>query len=753
VTADVAEGTAGAAPKAEERVAQSKPAGAEEPLVAEKVTEAEKAADASTEAAEEAEEAKDAAENDAENAETTLVESDPMLRRVNIPPPSGGRARSLTNHGNMITGNDNLFLLVEGKAQQSAMIKVEAISGLDERIASFVEPDVFGALRLRLRRYPVVDFIGPARSGRFTTACVALARRYERCLEIILPPGADPYDIRKWDGLISEGHGYVIRLPHGWSEGLIRWLTPAFEKAKAGAILVRSREGRQEAHHGAEVRHEAPDPVRVFRKHLIAGFLGQCLGCAGPCQLVCTDEYVRRLTTMPDVIKSIGGLLEPRVCADYARRFTEARPQTDDDILSLLPAADEQRRVQARRILLMSEADGRHADRYDQHRRALRIAYATLSGRPAAQVSVAAGMLLERVDEHFGREYTGRPALTHDVSLLLGDELTAATAPREAAQYDEAGAHAHDDLVLAILGVAWNDFEHTQPALMEWVQDLASHPATEFRLAATRAAMVFAYHDFDLLWERVIGSWAAHPSRRLRRVAAATLVSSANLPATAPSLSQARLRTEVQVERVLYRLAFSDRANERDTAALAWAEGYPARQQRTTAYALTSVALRCSSWRAGAVAEAVVRIADFLGVAWTVSLLDAWLRREEEALRHQAARSFFTLTMEALRDRDRHHAFLDTLAQEPALVRSVASLWQNLLATKVDGAPHEVAWRILALWLRGAREPRYAHLARHILRRLAQDPGIQPRLAYWLSNGTRECPKSTSDDQRLQEVP
>lgn len=625
----------------------------------------------------------------------------------------------------------------------------EPVDRLESRLSTFVEPPSFRDLSRQLRDCPVVELAGPASSGRVTAACAALVEWHgrDRVHEVKLPPDGDPRAIRDQPKLLSEAHGYVIRLAKDSATGLIGFLSQTFKQHRAHAVLIRLADTSDENGHHAQVFHQHPEPMEVFRRHLRAGLGSRCVGDCPNCTGDCIGQYMDFLLALPAITAAIGGLVEPRQCARYAGQFAAEVPRDPADVERLLPPTVpevEQRRQTARKILLAPGTDADHENRSSQHRRALRIAYATLNGRPLAQVSEAAGLLLRRVDDLFGRDYYGRPALVYDIAELLGDELGGGlTAADEAARAPDAVAsrvaRIADELTLDILDVAWNDFDNTQPVLVEWIDDLARHANVEFAPAAMKAAMIFAYHDFDLLHQRILQPWATHPRPKLRQLAAGTMVLAAHLPTVMPWAVSTRQRIEPRADTVLHDLALSDRTYERDTAALAWAMGYPPRGSWPTRMALTAVARGNGGRFSQNVTDAVERVAEYAGLAWTVVLLTQWAGSDDPTLRAQAAQSFLRLAGRVPAGSD-DPELLALVSTEPRLADQVARLWRLvLLDPPVPGGVRLSlhAWGALADWFRHARiDDGHTTAVTELLRQLAADPAIRRRLDHWLSRRT-----------------
>ncbi|MFC0505707.1 hypothetical protein [Micromonospora costi] len=632
-----------------------------------------------------------------------------------------------------VIGNINL-----GDGERRKDLFFDPVLDIAARCRTFVPPPYFANLQGRLRRNRIVGLAGPPRSGRMTAACVALSEhRSVDHVRRVSPPNEDvvPY-LRRNPEALEKGHCYVIKTTREQMREFFRILEPTFESRDCSAILIRDLASQEEELHRAEFFHEPPAAsLEIFRRHLELHLEGRCVADCGACDGGCHGTYISELLT-EDVRRSIDLFRSPGECALYAERVARELPR-GPAITSVLPSEARRRRERARRILVLAaENDQTYQNRPLQHRRALRIAYAVFAGHTMTSVSEGAGLLLGKLDRLFTEPVIGRPALLNDLPGLLGPDLSADWHERAtedtSSQVPTRVARLDAKLVTAILDVAWNDFDNTRPALIEWVDELASHPAPGFSACAAVAAAIFATHDFDHVYSQLIQRWAHDRRMRVRRTAAAAMVSAANLDGAGELERGTNRPVRTDVTARVEELARSASPLERDTAALVWGMGFVSRHPSQVVRALTVVAANTTYRHSQNVSGAVDSLFGAIGDSWTIGMLAWWLDSDIPALRTQAGQAFLNwldrLGPAALHDELR--ALLDGSTH----VDHVAALWRTVLLNHRFSLP---AWRHFADWLRsGLGEPNLRDPIRLLVRRLAADPAIRSRLDHLLSRAT-----------------
>ncbi len=562
-------------------------------------------------------------------------------------------------------------------------------------------------------------------------------------MEIVLHPGLDDVRvIREQPDLLKQGFGYVVKVGGRQVRGTLRSVEAVFEERDCSGVIIRDLDDPEASIHRAEVFHHSASPADVFHQHLLQYLGDKCVGSCADCDRSCGSAYASRMLT-PEVRRLLDLLSRPSECVLHAERIAREVPADAAGVAALLPSEDKWHRDRARQILLLpDDKEMVFQNRPVQHRRALRIAYAAFAGQSMARVSEGAGLLLGKLDRLFTEPAIGRPALLNDIPALLGQELGAGwhdrVTERASLHTTTRVAQAAPELVRAILDVAWNDFDNTRPALIEWVDELAAHPARGFSSCAAVAAAIFATHDFDQVYEEVIGRWARDRKRRLRKAAAAAMASAANLDGAVALGFTVSPRVRADVGRKLEWLAHSNSAMERDTAAMVWGMGYIPRHPVQTARALTAVAANANASSGWTVSDAIEKLSGRYGSAWTIDVLAWWLDSDNDALRAGATRAFLNwLDEPRTGGADQLVALLDA---EPSMVDRVATLWRVVL---IDPEYSVSAWRHLAVWMRrGSRDARLNEPIRALARQLAAEHAIRSRLRYWLSRASMTPPSA-----------
>lgn len=684
--------------------------------------------------------------NDDRDSPDDFIRSNPTLRSFTSRRGSEFRIEDLTNAGPSAFGDRATVIgnLSFGQGSSKPRFFADRISDLTARRHTFVRPPHFGELRDRLRRYPVVGLAGPVGSGRSTAACVALAEHLgsDEVMEIVVPPGLDDVRlIREQPEFLEKGVGYIVKVGGRQVRSAVRSIEAVFQENDCSGVIIRDTEEPEASRHRAEVfHHSSVSRVDVFRQHLLYYLREKCVDNCTDCDRSCGRAYTVQMLT-PEVRRLLDLLTRPSECVLHAETIARELPADANGVVALLPSENKRYRDKARQILLLPEdKEAVFQNRPVQHRRALRIAYAVFAGQSMARVSEGAGLLLGKLDRLFNEPAIGRPALLNDMPALLGQELGADWHDRategESSHTAARVAHIKPEMVRAILDVAWNDFDNTRPALVEWIDELAAHPAPGFSNCAAVAAAIFATHDFEQVYEEVIRRWARDRKRGRRKAAAAAMASAANLDGAVAVGLRVSSQVRADVGKKLEWLAHSRSVLERDTAAMVWGMGYTPRHPFQTARALTAVAANANASSIWTVTDAIENLSRKYGSAWTVNVLSWWLDSDDATLRAGATHAFLNWLEEPLTERvDQLVALLEA---QPSMVDRLATLWRVVL---LDPGCSVAAWRRLAAWLRGgASDARLREPVRALAIRLAAEPAIRSRLNYWLSKASTTSP-------------
>ncbi|MGX7669198.1 hypothetical protein [Plantactinospora sp. DSM 117369] len=461
-------------------------------------------------------------------------------------------------------GNNNTIHVVNNTGQPSANPVIRDLVGVSDLLAVYAETAADEELGEKLGQRSTACLAGRPHTGRFSTACVALARRHgrNRVHEILLPGDVAPEVLHRAGDSIKEDHGYVLRLPGNRHGQVMRLLADLFRRRSASLLLIRHDDSRTGVRPSAEVQHQRPAPLTVFRAHL-----GRHLRD----KLRLTDEesitFTRGYLHHSDLVDALRGSYGPREVVPIAEAVGQSHPADESTLAEILRRSQPRRRARAAEIL-RSDVGGasRRPRRADQHERAFRIAYAVFAWQPLHYAFEAAGLLLEEIDGQAKRVDWGRMALQYPVSELLGPLDVDWQEGREATRSrgeSSRSAWLHDGALRgAIIDEAWHEFDSTRPALLKWLDTLVSKDDEPMRRAAAEAAGLLAHHDFTRVCADLIDAWAASPKHRLRQAAAWAMVA-ADMGGQVGHLVRRQVRD----------WAGGHRNFQRDTAARVYASG------------------------------------------------------------------------------------------------------------------------------------------------------------------------------------
>ncbi|MBQ1052150.1 hypothetical protein KBX50_27300 [Micromonospora sp. C51] len=425
-------------------------------------------------------------------------------------------------------GNNNTIHVVNNAGEPMAKPVIRNLVGVPDLLAVYAETAADGELGDKLDHRSTACLAGRPHTGRFSTACVALARRHgpDRVHEILLPGDVAPEVLSRAGDSIEEDHGYVLRLPGNRHSHVMRLLADLFRRRSASLLLIRHDDSRAGVRHSAEVQHQRPEPLAVFRAHL-----GHHLRDRLTLTAEESAELIRGYLRHSGLVQALTSSYGPREVVPIAEAVGQGHPADEDTLAEIIQSSQPRRRARAAEIL-DSDAGGatasRRPRRADQHERTFRIAYAVFARQPLHYVFEAAALLLEEIDGQAKRLDWGRLALQYPVSELLGPLKVDWQEGREATRLrggSSRSAWLHDGAMRGvIIDEAWHEFDSTRPALLKWLNRLVLEDEEPMQQAAAEAAGLLAHHDFARVCADLIDDWAASPRPRLRQAAAWAMV-------------------------------------------------------------------------------------------------------------------------------------------------------------------------------------------------------------------------------------
>ncbi|MFG3707080.1 hypothetical protein ACGF7U_20480 [Micromonospora sp. NPDC047670] len=617
-------------------------------------------------------------------------------------------------------GNNNTIHVINYKGQPPAKPIIRDLVEVPELLRVYAGASADAELETKLGDRPTACLAGRSNTGRFSTACVALARRHgaDRVHEVMLPAGVGPEVLHRAAESLLEGHGYILRLPGNGHGQAMRLLTDTFRRRAASLLLIRDDDSRAGGRHSAEVQHRRPDPLAVFRAHLKYGLRAQRKLTAEESGLH-ADSYLQH----GDLVQALRNTYGPREVVPIAKAVVDRHPADDDVLAGILRISQPRRRAYAAAILRSDAGgDARRPRRADQHERAFRIAYAVFARQPLHYVFEAAGLLLEEIDGQAKRPDWGRLALQHPVSELLGPLDVDWQEGREAARSHGSSSRSawlHDGAMRGvIIDEAWHEFDSTRPALLKWLDTLVSDNEEPVQRAAAEVAGLLAHHDFERVCADLVDDWASSPKARVRQAAAWAMVA-ADMGGQVDHL----------VRRQVREWAGGRRNYQRDAAARVYASGLQQPDLSWSLADLRRIAEDQMQQHTSTVAEGIYQLYTPHRAHQIIFELAQW--SDDRQLQRHAGSALLNLAMRPVDDSPGGPPDLVTrLATNDVDGGDLVRLWRvSLLATELS----RHAWFVLGHWLRQAdSEELFRKPIEALLNELAAVPALRRRLRFHL---------------------
>ncbi|MGV9806776.1 hypothetical protein [Micromonospora chersina] len=617
-------------------------------------------------------------------------------------------------------GNHNTIHVINYKDQPSAKPVIRDLVGVPELVKVYAEASADRELGERLGERSTACLTGRPNTGRFSTACVALARRHsaDRVHEVLLPADVGPEVFHRAAGNLMEGHGYVLRLPGDGHDQVMRLLADVFRRRSASLLLIKDEDSRTGDRHSAEAQHRGPDPLAVFRAHLHHHLCHQRRMTAEA-----SHQHVDRYLDNSDLVQALQSTYGPREVVPIARALGDHHPAHHDVITEILRLSQPRRRAYAAKILRSDTGGGAHRQRRaDQHERAFRIAYAVFARQPLHYVFEAAGLLLEEIDGQAKRFDWGRLALQHPVSELLGPLDRDWQEGREINRLhggSSRSAWLHDGAMRGVIvDEAWHEFDSTRPALLKWLDALVADKEEPVRRAAAEIAGLLAHHDFERVCADLIDTWASSAKARTRQAAAWAMVA-----------ADMGGQVAYPVRKHIREWASGHRNYQRDTAARVYASGLQQPDLSWSLADLRRIAEDQMQQHTYMVAEGVYQLYAPHRAHRIISELTQW--SDSRQLQRHAGEALLNLAVRPADDSPGSPPDLMTrLAMGEVDSLDLARLWRVSLLTS-DSSKR--AWDVFGQWLSHADgEETLRKSVTALLNDLAALPALRLRLQFHL---------------------
>lgn len=630
-------------------------------------------------------------------------------------------------HGPTAIGNSNFVAGVynynAATQDAAAFVTHLPLAGLQDYYASTPVDQILDEI---LKRQHVACLTGPPGTGRFTTACAALARHHPgQVHEVHLPAELDLGTLCTQPEHLVRGGGHVLRVPGVITSHTIRMLDGVFRRRDATAVLIRDLDQRDAEMPVGAVAHRPAAPTEVFSQHVRHAWRPEYPDRSEQYDQVSVDRYLDLCLSRADLCTALTEAYRPREIVDIAEAVAARKPQGDEEFTALLAASQPVRRRRAAEILLPErEGDTPRYHRVGQYERAFRIAYAVFSRKPLHHVFDSAGLFLDQIDEEeLPGHRLGRHALVHPVSELLGGTLARDWQDAQLAEPGTSRTVRLRDAKMrgAILDIAWHEFDNTRPAMLRWLRQLVEDGDETDRRAAADVAGLLAHYDFDYVYTALVDRWAGSAFGAQRDAAARVAV-------TAARGGQVTHRVRGKVRAWVW----SKHAYRRDTAARVYASGLHQPYLLWTLADLHRIADDPMQRHQSTVANAIDRlyVSDLAGPL--ITELRHWTdgSRNSPGTQASAAHAFLSMAVRVNTvDATGRLDLLDQVAKGQVNIPDLAALWKVAL---LEPGSDSGAWEILYSWLcQPEIFPELQAVLAELFACLAEDNVLRRRLSFY----------------------
>ncbi|MBO4208373.1 hypothetical protein [Micromonospora echinofusca] len=626
--------------------------------------------------------------------------------------------QNATGHGATAIGTLNLTTVRSG-AGDGVWCQVLSARTVDDMMSAYAPAKTDERLEGHLSRSPLIRLSGRPGTGRFTSACTALARRYgSHRVGLLLAERLS--DLVREDSQLDRDHGYVLMVDARQRDldGMTLVGLAARVGRLASSLVVIGDFGDREIA-GDLVEHQPAVPWEIFRAQLGHRLRGRCVAWCASCAGRCVEDYLdQECARQPSLRSYLDGSPQPAEIARLAEAVADTVPRGAELTGLLNRLLPQQLRHRARIILDPADEPGLADLGGTDYLRAFRLATGVLGGCPLTEIRWAAQQLL---GPGIGMAGATGSLRQPDLDLLLGVQLREAVVAGETDR--SAGVRtlrfSDSDTLLpaSLLEVAWSDWGISE-RLLDWLAGLARTGSSQVRQAAGAAIGWSAGQSTGAVLD-VLRALARERQAGVRQVAGVALVAMAMQP---------ELRRPVQV--LLDRWA-EGTAYERDTVARAYALGLAQVWPETAVTQLRRVAQwRLQRWQ-NSVVRGLLEVYRGGHADLVVPALVDWVRSPDPEVRRHAARATRTLADQwAPAPRSHWPALLDLIRAGVVQRADVASLWAVALSLPETAYR---SWRTLGYWLNQADgHPDVAEACLDLLRATIIDQPLRRRLAHQL---------------------
>ncbi|QNA75411.1 hypothetical protein C8250_029115 [Streptomyces sp. So13.3] len=604
---------------------------------------------------------------------------------------------------NAVSASGNSYYFEQFTLGADSRAEIHAVDFDPRDVAQYREVhqtvDQQSQMAARLREHHVVALSGEPGSGRQSTALVLLAGVCGNDRIKILHTEAPSFAqalVAQAEKLLTSGDGFLVDL----GDQPVKLSTVAalsgLAHSRNAYVVVIGERGPVDPDQlqPYAVAHRRPDPNAVLRAHLRAAL---ALHSSSACtEDECGDGHVSAFVTgmLADqqVQRIVGGAPSVRAVVDFAVLLAEQLHAGQTGLDEAVGRWRNRLRRLAKHILQKPPEGSQHST-LDPHRQAFLIAYALFNGHPLADVFWAADMLSATVLPLF--ETREPPIGVHlfdrDLDQLIPPAMRGAGLSGASAQGEDNPRRAllgDEKLMLAVIEVAWHDYDSLRPPLRMWLTRMVgTSPLERIHVRAAQIAGILLGHDFDSVYRDLVSDWA-RGTAPYRQCAALALAMAAGDPQLAP-----RVRRQVRS------WAGSPDWRLQDSAARTFGTSVGIEDVNDALRSLRELGTRPELALRNSVAfsMALLFLAD--GTEPVADALERWITADNEYLARHAIRTMLILGRYSVGADRRDRPVLAHLAmQDSAREKALVLLWRRALLSQGHSAR---AWDLLRRWLLG----------------------------------------------------
>jgi len=593
--------------------------------------------------------------------------------RVRAQSHHGTAVGKYTQNAREITNQTTYYGLERGNRAASGLLSEPYVQ---KKQATHSPPAEFGRLLDILDEHRIAYVMGGKDTGRFTSACVALANRVGagKVLSIALGGGTSLPEIVDTPGVIEDDSGHVLELTSAESVTKQALAAVGGRLATHNAYLVIIGPPTRMVDSGLgdyAVGHSAPDAGDVLERHL---------------SQLTDDDYWKECLDSQTIADYLASSPLPGEVGHLAVQLVEGRAKGADPEEALGKLASRLREDASKLLRVTKEAPAKAIEiRAHLRTLAFRIAYVLFHGNQLTVVSEVASSLYVALSP------PGRPAPTTSLfdggleSLLGGTTVLSPAGKAGSEGRRSRAAGGNPAFAEAVLSVVWGEYDQVRDRLLPWLHFLGGSPQERIRIRAAYTAGRLLTYDFTYVYRNLVRGWALSPKLAHRQSAALAM----EFAKDDPELTD-RVRRQVRD------WTYSERPQMRDAAARAYGTTLGRLLHTDALLHLRFIAENVVQTSSLAVPIAIAEIYRPETRDAVLAELGSWADSNQRAIKVQAARSMLLL------------ARFDAVEDEtwPALLHQnhygnqdgdpLRNIWRAALSDPVTA---RTAWRTISEWL------------------------------------------------------